>query len=37
MGLIRFVLELVGLVTIIWFIYIAREEYIKIREREEDG
>ena len=37
MTIIKFVLELIGLTTVVWFVWIAYEEYMKIRKENEDG
>ena len=35
---VKFVLELIGLATVVWFVWIVAEEYKKIRRKEnEDG
>lgn len=36
---VRIILEFIGLCTVVWFVCVAREEYIKIRqeEKEQDG
>ena len=38
MEIVKFVLELIGLATVIWFVWIAAEEYKKIKQKEnKDG
>ena len=39
MAVIKFILQFIGLLTVVWFVSVAYEEYVKIREeeRERDG
>lgn len=34
-GIVRIILQVIGLATVVWFVVIAYEEYMKIRRREE--
>lgn len=34
---IKFILQMIGLAVIVWFVWIAAEEFIKIRKEQDNG